>query len=285
MRMLQTQLLKAGFREAEAITKKYAKTFYFASHFLNKEKRYASYAVYAICRISDEAVDNTLASIDSIKRINEKISCAYSGMQPKEPLLSAFRETLMKYAIPKSYFDELLSGMRMDLEKKRYVNFNELYDYCYKVAGVIGLIMLEIFGYKDTRAKKYAVELGIAMQLTNILRDIKEDFLRNRIYLPEDEMRKFGVSEEEISRGSLNNAFKELLKFEIERARKYYESSRPGINMITDANSRLVTTAMKEMYSGILVSIEKNNYDVFSKRAHLNYAQKINTVVKILLRR
>lgn len=281
------QDLQKGFREAEKITKKYAKTFYFASRFLPEDKRYASYAIYAICRISDDSVDNQNLVLNSsaLKKIEKEIESAYGNSSLDQSLLLVFRETINKHEIPREYFDELLSGMKQDLEKNRYNNFNELYNYCYKVAGVIGLIMLKIFGYANSEAEKYAVKLGIAMQLTNILRDINEDFLRGRIYLPTDEMAKFNVAENHILKQKIDNNFINLIKFQIERTRKYYNEAEQGIKMIDDTTSRLVVYVMKNIYAGILTSIEKNRYDVFSRRASVSLARKILIASGTILKR
>ncbi len=271
---------------ARAITKKHAKTFYFASRFLKKDKRNAAYAVYAICRLSDEAVDagkNTQHE-QSLEKLEKNITAAYNQTVLDNAILSAFRQTAEKHKIPQEYFRDLIAGMYLDLRKNRYKNFAELYDYCYKVAGVVGLTMLQIFGYKNPKAKDYAVDLGIAMQLTNILRDIKEDFERGRIYIPEDEMARFAVTETDICEGRLSDNFKALLKFQIARAREYYANSKWGIKMIGDANSRFVVSAMADIYSGILNSIEKHNYNVFSRRAHVSILGKITAALKIILK-
>jgi len=275
-----------GFLLAEAITREHAKTFYFASRFLKKDKRNAAYAVYALCRLSDDAVDNPVSSHSqqTLEELERKISDAYKGKNIDDPLLSAFRQTIEQYHIPQEYFQDLISGIRLDLEKNRYSNFAQLLDYCYKVAGVVGLIMLRIFGYQDKQAERYAVELGIAMQLTNILRDIKEDFARGRIYLPQDELQHFQVTESDISSARINEKFRQLLKFQIARARKYYQSAKSGIPLIEDKNSRFVVLAMSDIYSGILKDIEKNNYDVFSRRARVSIIDKINAVLKIILK-
>ena len=275
-----------GFLLARAITKQHAKTFYFASRFLKTDKRNAAYAVYAICRISDETVDNAASSSSeqSLAKLEKNIADVYNQAALDNAILSALRQTVEKYKIPQEYFRELIAGMYLDLRKNRYKNFAELSDYCYKVAGVVSLTMLQIFGYKDQKAKDYAVDLGIAMQLTNILRDIKEDFGRGRIYLPEDGMSRFGVTETDICEGRANDNFKALLKFYISRAREYYANYKSGIKMIDDANSRFVVCAMADIYSGILDSIEKNNYDIFSRRAHVGILGKITAVLKIILK-
>ena len=281
---MRNRQLQTGFREAKEITKKFAKTFYLASLFLPKENKYASYAVYAICRLSDEAVDG-LTPLDkrgNLQKLESKISDAYTERQINEPLLSAFRQTVNKYKIPKEYFDELIKGMRMDLEINRYQDFPALYEYCYRVAGVIGLIMLKIFGYKDNAAKDYAIKLGIAMQLTNILRDINEDFLRGRIYLPQNEILEFNISEQQLSKGQIDEHFRNLLRFQINRCRKFYNDSFAGIQFINSPFCRFVVFCMKEIYSGILEEIEKNDYDVFTERAHVNKLKKTVIMFKIL---
>ncbi|MBM3248809.1 MAG: phytoene/squalene synthase family protein [Candidatus Omnitrophica bacterium] len=279
--------LQKGFKKAEKITKKYAKTFYFASRSLPKDKRYASYAIYAICRITDDSVDNhsNLLNAAALNKIAQDIQLAYSNSNLSEDLLLAFRKTVNNYKIPKEYFNELLSGMKLDLEKNRYRNFEELYNYCYKVAGVVGLIMLKIFGYANPEAEKYSVKLGVAMQLTNILRDINEDFLRNRIYLPADEMAKFNVSENNILKQIIDNDFINLMKFQIQRAKQYYADANSGIKMIDDTASRLVVYVMKELYAEILTSIERNKYDIFSQRATVTLARKTYITGEILLKR
>jgi len=276
--------LERGLRLAQAMTRQYAKTYYFASRFLPKEKKYPAYAVYAVCRISDEAVDkNSEVSLSSLSHAKDNIELAYSDSPLQEDLLLAFRQTVRRFDIPKTYFDELLEGMHMDLTKKRYETFDELYGYCYRVAGVVGLITLKIFGYLQKEAEKHAVDLGVAMQLTNILRDIKEDSLRGRVYLPQEELKKFGVFEEQLSGGKVDDNFKTLLKFQIERARQYYATSESGIRLITDSRCRFAVLCMKQIYAGILNCIEHSNYDVFSKRCFVPSWTKAGIAFKILL--
>jgi len=277
-----------GFSAARAITKQHAKTFYFASHFLPSEKRPAAYAVYALCRISDDTVDadssSTAAVAKNLSRIQGSLNAVYDGSPLTDDLLMAFKQTVDTYAIPKLYFDELIDGMYMDLNKRTYEDFDELYRYCYKVAGVVGLIMLKIFGSNNPAAETHAVQLGVAMQLTNILRDIREDFQRGRIYLPQIELEKFGLSSDSLSSGVVDAAFKSFMQFQISRARNYFEQSAAGISMITDRRSRFVVCAMKDLYAGILSAIEKNDYDVFSNRAHVSSAGKIAAALRIFLR-
>lgn len=279
--MIET--INIGYRRAEKITRKYAKSFYFASLFLSKEKRDAVYSIYAICRLSDEATDKD-ASLAELSAIKRDIDAVYANEELNINILLAFKETIYKYSIPRYYFDELIEGMYMDFRKKYYEDFTGLKAYCYRVAGVVGLMMLRIFGFKDPEAENYAVNLGIAMQLTNILRDIKEDYERGRIYLPREELSLFGVSENDIARGIAGKKFKALLKFQVNRARKFYADSEPGIQMITDLRCRFATELMKEIYSGILDEIEKNDYDVFSKRVYVKSWGKIIRAFKAMRR-
>ena len=280
------QFLRRGYKQAQAITKRFASSFYFASLFLSPEKRRASYAVYALCRASDQAVDEE-ASASSAKRleqIRQRVEAVYSQQRLTNQLLAACRDAVLKYRIPKDYFLQLLEGMEMDITKDRFGNFEQLHLYCYKAAGVVGLIMLKIFGSEEPEAKDSAVDLGIAMQLTNILRDIKEDFQRGRIYLPQDELARFGVKEADIAAGSPNSRLISLIKFQIARARSYYKKSAGGINLINNANSRLVILLMHKIYVGILEAVEKNNYDVFSRRAYVSSSKKALITLKILIR-
>ncbi len=280
---LMDKVIKQGFKAAEGLTRKHAKTFYFASKFLGLEKRQAAYSVYAICRISDDSVDSASGGLGKLSRIEAKINSAYGLDCPQEPLLLAFKKTVDSYRIPKDYFDQLIKGMYLDLEKNTYADFDQLHDYCYKVAGVVGLIMLQIFGYQDKKAEAPAVDLGVAMQLTNILRDIKEDFDRGRIYLPQDDITRFNLSQKDFSSEQLDEPLSEFMKFQIQRARNYYQSAEKGIKMITDRNSRFVVCAMSKIYGAILDQIEKNKFDVFSKRAAVSTFGKLSLLVKIII--
>lgn len=284
--MDRQKTLRGGFAQARKITAKYAKTFYFASHFLPQGKKLAAYSIYAVCRASDESVDAIPdISGNQLLDIRHRIQSAYSEAQLEDSLLLAFRQTVRDYDIPRIYFDELLSGMQMDLDKKTYDSFSELYSYCYRVAGVVGLIMLQVFGFRDSRAREFAIDLGIAMQLTNILRDIKEDLARNRIYLPQEELRSFNVSLEQLQSEKIDANFIGLMKYQISRARQYYNNSEKGIALITCPYCRFVAKAMKEMYCGILDNIEQNNYDVFRRRACVSLPKKIILLPKILLKK
>jgi phytoene synthase len=168
----------------------------------------------------------------------------------------------------------------MDIEFSKFETFDELYVYCYKVASVVGLMTSEIFGYSDRHALQHAIELGIAMQLTNILRDIGEDIDRGRIYLPMEDLKRFNYSEEEFMKKTMNGNFLELMKFQIERARSYYRSAEKGIPML-QKESRFAVMISSENYCNILNAIEENGYDVFTRRAYRSFYQKISTIPAI----
>lgn len=281
---MSIKALKKGYAQAKAITKKFAKTFYLASLFLPKDKKYASYTVYAICRLSDEAVDLPSCANQSgqLQNLERNIACAYGQNEINDPLLAAFRQTINHYKIPKEYFDQLISGMRQDLTINHYPDFLTLQDYCYKAAGVVGLMMLKIFGYKNEAATGYAVKLGIAMQLTNILRDINEDLARKRVYLPEDEMLRFNITQAQLLNQQNDENFKNFMRFQIDRCTELYEESLPGIKLINSRICRLVVCVMKEVYSGILESIENNHYDIFTRRATVGKLKKIQIIFAII---
>ena len=281
----RARLYREGLNSARAITRQWAKTFYFASHLLTREKRDAAYAVYAICRISDDAVDgSTKNPRQSLAVIKTRIASSYEAKTGNDGLALLFSETIKKYTIPKHCFDELISGMETDLVKTRYETFEELYEYCYKVAGVVGLMMLKIFGHNNPAAEPRAVELGVAMQLTNILRDIKEDFKKGRVYLPQKEMREFGVSDQTIAGETLNDAFIAFMKFQICRARDFYQKADAGIAMISDPAGRRTALLMKNIYAAILEAIERNHYDIFSRRASVALPRKLSIALHSLLK-
>jgi len=279
------QRIRNGYKLSKKVTRKSAKTFYFASIFLNKQQKRSAYAIYAICRITDDYIDISDNPNKKIQEIENQIAAAYNN-EPivDNDILLAFKDTIHRYKIPKQYFDDLIKGMFMDLEKKHYESFDELYLYCYRVAGVIGLIMLCLFGYKNIQAQQHAVDLGIAMQLTNILRDIKEDYSRGRIYIPANDLEKFKVSKRDIGKQRLTPNFVNLIKFEIQKARDFYKNSSLGIFLITNWRSRLVVYIMKELYSGILEAIEKAEYNVFKERVFLSFPKKIIKTIRIIIK-
>lgn len=291
----QTRTLPAEIAGAYALcrrmTLRHAKTFYFASVFLPPHKRNACYAVYAFCRYIDDLVDSQPEgrgpreadrANEHIERVVEawqaELDRVYAGHDAAEPVLVAWADTLRRFRIDRSLPNELVEGVLTDLRPSvRFETFEELRAYCYKVASVVGLMTTNIFGYSDPAALGHAVDLGIAMQLTNILRDINEDFANGRIYLPQEELEMFGVDERCIGSRSVSPAFRRMMQYQIERAEHYYDRAEAGIAML-DADSRLTVKLMSHNYRKILGVIERNRYDVFSTRASVPLHRKLMTV-------
>ncbi len=262
-----------AFEAARAICRLHAKSFYFASKFLPKDKRYAAYAVYAFCRLLDDATDEAIdpAGVErQIERFVAILDQVYQGAgidgASGEPALQAFAATVHRYGILQSCFVEIADGCRMDLTITRYETWEDLRQYCYRVAGVVGVIMCRIFGLADPSAEAQAILMGEAMQLTNILRDIKEDAGRGRIYLPLEDLRRFDYSEQDLLAGVVNEPFVRLMQFQIDRARSLYRAGAGGLHHLADDGSRFTATAMGVIYAGILNAIERQRYDVFSAR-------------------
>ena len=280
--------LEKAYTYCRQISKVHAKTFYLASMFLPRKQQKPIFAIYALLRTVDDIVDlaevkltNGLITSDEIQRMlaewKSKLQACYGGKADNDPIMMAWHDTLKSYSIPIELPLDLMDGVAMDIEFKPFETFDELYVYCYKVAAVVGLMTSEIFGYSDKKALEHAIELGIAMQLTNILRDVGEDVDRGRIYLPLEDLRRFNYSSEELMQKTINGNFINLMKFQIERARSYYRSSDKGIPML-EKQSRFGVAISSINYSNILTAIEKNNYDVFSKRAYRSFFQKISTI-------
>jgi phytoene synthase len=322
-----TSETEQAFRAARDICRRHARSFYFSSAFLNRAKRDGSYAVYAFCRMIDDAIDQDDQSIESTevggwesgaggRRVQPDPRptthdprptgcCSTSALEQRLQLfrarlddiyqnrlqlpllehrsetqhaLHAFALTVHRYEIPQQYFLDLAEGCRMDLTISRYATWNSLERYCYHVAGVVGLMMSCVFGLTHSDAKHNAIAMGNAMQLTNILRDVKEDWDRGRVYLPLEDMARFGYSERDLSRGVVNESFRDLMRFEIDRARQLFRAGADGLCWLAGDGSRLTASAMAVIYSGILGAIERQNYDVFSRRAHLSFGQKLARV-------
>jgi phytoene synthase len=291
---LDDHKLQDAYSTCRSITRQHAKTFYMATRFLPNEKQRGIFAIYALCRYIDDMVDEAedlllekSLAYDDIKhkldRWKVKLEQTYEGRKHDDAILMAFADVLRRYDIPIDLPFELLDGVSMDLYKNRYQTFDELYDYSYKVASVVGLMTSEVFGYEDDDALDYAIDLGIAMQLTNILRDVGEDLAKNRIYLPADELKEFGISEKDLYSHRMDDNFLALMKFQIQRARHYYSEAEKGISLLND-DSRLPVYLAHYNYSNILGKIEKNDFDVLSQRAYLSATEKFAIIPRLLYR-
>jgi phytoene synthase len=276
------------FEESRTYTRHYAKTFYFASHILPREKRLAAYAVYGFCRYVDNVTDAAAAHEDAaglagrLNALRSELDKVY-GHHRNRAEWSAFRETVLCYEIPREYFLSLIRGVEMDLVKTRYATYAELQEYCYCVASVVGLIMTRIFGSSSEQALAPAADLGTAMQLTNILRDIGEDLRMGRVYIPQAELARFGVTQEDLASGRVTEHFRDLMRFQIDRARGLYRRAAVGIPYLTNDGSRFCVQLMGTTYAGILDMIEKNGYEVFSRRAAVPFGRKIAIALRDLV--
>ncbi len=276
--------------QARLYTRRYATTFYFASHVLPPDKRDAAYAVYAFCRYADNIADaggtgleNAHDAARQLVLLRRELDALYGDGVPGARWL-ALRDTIDRFGIPRRYFLELLDGVSMDLSPRPLHTFEELHTYCYHVASVVGLIMCYVFEATSDEALEYAADLGTAMQLTNILRDIGEDCAMGRTYLPRDEMLRHGISEESLARGTVDSRFRTFMAFQIERARSYYQRAEPGIALVPPDGSRFCVTLMRTLYAGILDRIERNDYDVFRRRARVSLLSKILQALRIGMR-
>ncbi|MBD2004005.1 MULTISPECIES: 15-cis-phytoene synthase CrtB [Cyanophyceae] len=269
------------------ITAKYAKTFYPSTLLMSKPKRRAIWAIYAWCRLTDELVDGSEAGIttpETLDRWEQQLESVFAGEPVDDPDV-ALVDALQRFSIDIEPFRDMIAGQRMDLYRSRYKTFEELHLYCYRVAGTVGLMSTSVMGV-DTKQyvtpwnedayvpTQQAIALGIASQLTNILRDVGEDSRRGRIYLPLDELALFNYTEQDLINGVVDERWRELMRFQIQRARKFYREAEKGISYLSPEVRWPVWAALM-LYSQILDAIEKNDYDVFTKRAYVPTPRKL----------
>ena len=270
-------------------TQKWAKTFYLGTLLLPLKKRKAIWAIYVWCRRTDEIMDSVEASSKSQNELSDNLDAweentknVFNG-NIKSELDAVLLDTIEKYPQNIQPYLDMIDGQRMDLNKFRYKDFDELKLYCYRVAGTVGLMTQNVMGIDSAYTtapwsskpdpSESAIALGIANQLTNILRDVGEDRQRGRIYLPQEDIEKFNYSEEELLKGEINNQWKELMNFELTRARDWFQKSEDGIKWLSSDARWPVWTSLR-LYRGILDSIERLDYDVFNNRAFVKNSVK-----------
>jgi len=251
-----------------------AKNFYYSFLLLSREQKDGMCAIYAFMRYCDDISEGAGASRESIDQWRRDLDQALSGSYPDNPLWPAFHDTVDRYRIPHRYFHEMIDGVSSDLEPRQIQTFDELYHYCYQVASVVGLTIIHIFGFDSQEALQLAEKCGIAFQLTNILRDVREDYENKRIYIPADDIERFHA---DLTKYDEN--FIRLMTFEAERARKYYDESRPLIGLVHE-NSRRSLRALIEIYRRLLGRIERSNFAVLDGRISLPAWQKIAILIK-----
>lgn len=260
--------------------------FYYSFFSLPRFKREAIETIYAFCRLADDIVDEVEETEEKhalLLLVTEELQRSLLG-ESRYVLLNKLAGIIKRFNIPVEYFYQLLDGMEMDLTKKRYRTFEELEQYCYRAASTVGLICAEVFGYKNERTKQYAYNLGIALQLTNILRDIKTDAKKGRIYLPLEDLQRFGYSENDLLNNTYNDNFIELMKFECNRVREYFRKAK---TYLAEEDKPLFTAArtMGNIYYLLLLRIERAHYDVFSKKIKLSFPIKILIALLLNLRK
>ncbi len=279
--------LAASYRLAEMTARQRARNFYYSFVVLPGEKRHALCAVYAFMRCCDDisdGVESLEAKRAGLQRWRQQLDTILTSQLPCDSIFPAFRDSVRRFSIPAEYFHWIIDGAEMDLTVDRYDTFQELYRYCFDVASAVGLVCLHIFGFRDDRAKEYAEHCGIAFQLTNILRDVREDAEMGRIYLPGEDLRRFEYQPRELREGILDDRFRRLMTFEAERAAEYYARGRKLLPLV-DPISRPALWAMIEIYSRILGKIRRRNYDVFRNRVRLANSEKALIMFRALAAR
>jgi phytoene synthase len=278
-----------SYRYCRQIARKRAKNFYYSFLLLDKPQRDAMCAIYAFMRqcddLSDDPVSTDKAALSrSIGLWRLQLDRALSGDVAEHPIWPAFYDTVQRYRIPHRFFHEMIDGITSDIEPQRMQTFNDLYRYCYHVASVVGLTIIHIFGFQSLRALLLAEKCGVAFQLTNILRDVREDAGAGRVYLPSEDLKRFDVTEEQLRSGHEDERFRDLMRFEAGRARYLYVESEPLIDLI-DPKSRRSLWALREIYLRLLGKIEAADYNVLSRRIAVSKPGKIALLLRAFLRR
>jgi phytoene synthase len=274
--------IEESYEYCKRVARSRAKNFYYSFLLLSAQQRKAMCAIYAFMRYCDDLSDEPGASRAAIERWRAEMEGALDGRFSGHPVWPAFHHTVRRFGIPRQYFREMIAGVASDLEPRRIETFNELYRYCYQVASVVGLTTIHIFGFDTPSALPLAEKCGVAFQLTNILRDIREDAERGRVYLPAEDLRRFGVTEDDLRSGNRSEPFLRLMRFEAGRARDHYNESRPLLDLI-HPRSRPSLVALISIYSRLLERIERTNYDVFTRRVRLSPLEKSWIVVRALV--
>jgi 15-cis-phytoene synthase len=279
--------LDTAYAACDEIANQNSHTFYLASRPLPQPKRKAVRSLYAFCRVTDDLIDRSQG--DLAAGLAAWRACAMAWPPPcEDPVAIAWGDTRARYRIPTRYAEQLVQGVAADLQKKRYANFEELALYCYGVASTVGLMSMHIIGCSDDCAARsaaipYAVKLGVAMQMTNILRDVKEDWDAGRVYLPQDELAEFGLSDADIEAGRATERWRDFMRFQVARNKQLYAEAMPGISLL-HPTGRFAIGAAAELYRAILLDIERHDYDVFSRRAHVGTAGKLARIPGIWFR-
>ena len=282
------EVLRQGFLKCRAITRKYGTSFYFATQFFPAEVRDAIYAVYAFARIPDEIVDdpsfeNRTTALKRLGEWRDEWRAAMTAGGSPDEMMNAIVQTFRKYQIPAEDGEAFLDSMFMDDEKREYADYAELEKYMYGSAGVIGLMVTRIIGFESETAFPHAIKLGYAFQLTNFLRDIREDYEDlGRVYMPQEHLRRFKLTNSDISRRVYDQRFIDFMKFQIERNRVLYKEALPGIRLL-HWRGRLAVRVSYVLYKAILGEVERANYNIYRERVRTSFRQKLWLSAKALV--
>ncbi len=275
-----TQTLDEAYRYCARITRNHSRTFFMASALLPPEKRRAARALYAFCRITDDIVDRSKEH-NRLARLEQwRAEILDTSPNPHSPVRLAWADTQARFRIPHGYALQLIDGVARDLNHEDYQNFDELAEYAYGVASTVGLMVMHIMGFSGPDALPYAIRLGVALQITNILRDIGEDWRNGRLYLPLDELSAFGLSKTDIALGRVDERWRNFMRFQIARNRQLYAEAQPGIHLL-DKDGRFAIMAAANLYEAILRDIETHDYDVFHRRARTTTLGKLKRLPSI----
>jgi len=266
-------LLNRAYAYCDQLTRDHSRTFFMASGLLPDDKRRAIRALYAFCRTSDDLVDCSQGDA-ALNLENWRRRTVFPHFDEQDPVVMAWSNTRLNFHIPWRYVDQLITGVAEDLRHSSYETFNELATYCYGVACTVGLMSMHIIGFAGEQALPYAIRLGVALQLTNILRDVGEDWRAGRVYLPKEELDIFGLTTADLTAGVVDDRWRALMRFQIERNRKLYAEAMPGVALL-DPEGRFAIAAAAELYQAILEDIEAHDYDVFHRRAHISGLGKL----------
>jgi phytoene synthase len=271
--------LRRAYVHAASLTAANSRSFYLASALLPAQKRCAVRALYAFCRICDDIADGFSGQPKS--ELENWRQRALSAFPPADdPVAMAWADTRRTFGIPQRYAEQLIDGVARDLYQTRYETFEDLATYSYGVASTVGLMSMHIIGFASSEAIPYAIKLGVALQTTNILRDVGEDWRMGRIYLPLEDLERFDLTEQDVAAGRVDDRWRAFMRFQIGRNRQLYEEARPGIAML-EADGRFATAAAADIYGAILDDIEANDYDVFRRRAYVGSGRKVQMLPRI----
>ncbi len=274
-------LLRRAYAYADEVTAAHSRSFNIASRLLPPPKRTGVRALYAFCRTTDDLVDRPTAD-PALALARWRARVPGDGTTPEDLVAIAWADTTQRFSIPPVLAQQLIDGVSQDLERRRYPDFETLARYCYGVASTVGLMSMHIIGYQSEQAIPYAVKLGVALQLTNILRDVGEDYRIGRLYLPEDELEGFGLDEAFFARPKVNHEWRGLMRYQIARARLLYAEAWPGIRLLSP-DGRFAIRAAAGLYRGILDEIERNDFDVFTRRAYVPAARRARQLTGLWL--